>query len=140
MSHHTNPTVATDPEGGHAYTEQEIQSQSVNRDTVLPTYRNNGGKAARSPAGSSSGEDLDRKDGKEVVDLATVEPRHEEEYSEKSAFTKKLDQFAHVQKPLLHAALVLFGLGEAENLRFVSCLVLTHGSAVFQRSSSAQSS
>ena len=107
MSHPSGRPVATDVEGGHAYREQEITS--VNQDTVLPTYRNNGGKAT-SPAGSSNGEDLDRKD-KEVVDLSTVEPRHEEEYSEKSAFTQKLNQYAHLKKPLIHAALVLFGLG-----------------------------
>lgn len=114
MSRHGNTTVATDPESGRAYTGQEIQQQQVNQDTVLPTYRNNGGKG--SPAGSSNGEDNDRKDNKEIVDLATVEPRHEEEYSEKSAFTKKLDQYAHMGKPIIHAALVLFGLGGLRNL------------------------
>jgi len=112
MAHQGNRTVATDPEAGRAYNEQEISS--VNQTTVLPTYRNNGGNpsgnSSTSPAGSSNGEDYDRKDNKEVVDLSTVEPKHEEEYSEKSAFTKKLNQYAHLKRPLIHAALVLFGL------------------------------
>lgn len=115
MAHQGNRTVATDPEAGRAYNEQEISS--VNQTTVLPTYRNNGGNpsgnSSTSPAGSSNGEDYDRKDNKEVVDLSTVEPKHEEEYSEKSAFTKKLNQYAHLKRPLIHAALVLFGLGES---------------------------
>ena len=103
--------MATDPESGRAYAVHEIQQgngsgSNTNNDTVLPTYRNNNGS---SPSGSQH----DGKDGKEVVDLSTVEPPHEEEHSEKSRFTQKLNEFAHFKRPFFHAALVLFGLGEA---------------------------
>lgn len=99
--------MATDPKSGRAYAVHEIQQgngSNTNNDTVLPTYRNNNGSS--SPSESQH----DGKDGKEVVDLSTVEPPHEEEHSEKSRFTQKLNEYAHFKRPFFHAALVLFGL------------------------------
>jgi len=108
MSYHSDRPLAVDPEAGRAYAPNEIQSASrVNNDTILPTSTYGGNK--RSPATSSHEDDPDRKD-KEVVDLATAPAPHEEEYSEKSKFTKKLNEFAHLQRPFLHAALIMFGL------------------------------
>lgn len=103
---------AVDVEGGKAY--QEPSSAPVNNDSILPTYRNGEGSGQqRSPSGSVS--DDQKHDPKEAreVDLDATEPPHEERHSEKSAFTKKLDEYAHIKRPIIHAFMVAFCLGQS---------------------------
>jgi len=120
MAHSGNKPLATDVEGGRAYPIQQAggssssPSSSVNHDTVLPTYNRGQGEGQGQQQAASSEEGLHKEgsgNGKDVVDLSTAEPSHEEEYSEKSWFTKKANSFAHLHKPLIHIALILFGLG-----------------------------
>merc|ERR1712093_482996 len=120
MAHSGNKPLATDVEGGRAYPIQQAggssssPSSSVNHDTVLPTYNRGQGEGQGQQQAASSEEGLHKEgsgNGKDVVDLSTAEPPHEEEYSEKSWFTKKANSFAHLHKPLIHIALILFGLG-----------------------------
>lgn len=106
MAHQGRPQ-ALDVEGGKAYAEPS--AAPVNNDTILPTYRNGeGSDQKRSPSGSVSD---DQKHAREV-DLDALEPPHEQKHSEKSAFTKKLDNYAHLKRPIIHAFMVAFCLGE----------------------------
>lgn len=102
---------AVDVEGGRVY--EEGRTGPVNNDTILPTYRNGEGSQQRSPSGSLSDDQKhDTKEGREV-DLDATEPPHEEQHSEKSAFTKKLDEYAYIRRPIIHAFMVAFCLGES---------------------------
>jgi hypothetical protein len=110
MSSSGRRAEALDVEGGKVY--QEPKGTAVNTDTILPAYRN--GKTApppTSPSGSVSDDHKSNvKDGKEV-DLDATEPPHEAEHSEKSPFTKKLDKYAHIKRPIIHGIMVAFCLG-----------------------------
>lgn len=118
MAYTGNQPLATDVEGGRAYPVQEgISDNNINNDTVLPTYNRNQGLGAASSGGSSSDEGHHKDGGKEVVDLSTVDPPHEEEYTEKSWLSKKLSPYSHIRRPLIHAAIILFGLGESRDVR-----------------------
>lgn len=121
MSHSSGRPQALDVEGGKAY--EEPATSPVNNDTILPTYRN--GETARQPRSPSDSVSDDQKhDAKEAreVDLDATEPPHEERQAEKSAFTKKLDQYAHVRRPIIHAFMVAFCLGESSASPFCLCL------------------
>lgn len=101
-------------EGGKAY-EEPSTAPPVNNDTILPTYRNGESSGQHnSPSGSVSDDQKhDPKEGREV-DLDATELPLEERQSEKSAFTKKLDQYAHIKRPIIHAFMVAFCLGQSD--------------------------
>lgn len=114
MSHSQGRAEALDVEGGKVY--EEPRGAPVNQDTILPTYRNNGQGPSEQRSSSGSVSDDQKHDLKEAreVDLDATEPPHEERQSEKSAFTKKLDEHAHLKRPVIHALMVAFCLGESQ--------------------------
>lgn len=101
----------------------------VNKDTVLPSFQNRGSDS--SPSQSVSG----GQDAK--YDPAANKERDVEEQEEPSAFSRRVRQHSHLNRPLIHAALVLFGLGTNNGHRHESQGYLITAA---QLSSSVQSS
>jgi len=106
---HSEPH-AIDVESGRVYPAHEVPQHATNFDSVLPTHQK--GRAGSSSSGSSGEAGAQKKaGGKEAIEVGDVDVPNEEHTSPKGRFTTKMNGLMRFYRPVVHIALVLFGLG-----------------------------